>query len=71
MLVWLIMPGATAFTLMPSGPHSSAACFVSPTTAAFEAVYAEVPALGCAAAIEARLTIDPPPPSAGYAARLQ
>ena len=33
----LTRPGATAFTVMPSGPSSRAAARVSPSTAAFEA----------------------------------
>jgi hypothetical protein len=57
-----VAPGQIAFTRMLCGPYSSAATRVSPSTPAFEAAYSAEPH-AMRAAMDAVLTIDPPPAS--------
>jgi len=59
----LIRPGSTEFTRMPCSPHSSAATFVSMSTPAFDAEYADSQRPLRAPATELMLTMLPPPAS--------
>src|SRR5438552_2257440 len=54
-------PGETALTRTPFGPYSAAHALVSSAIAAFEAPYAESPAIPNSAAIVVTLMIVPPP----------
>ena len=57
----MIRPGATALTRMLSGATSRASWRVNPTIAAFAAPYGALNGCAVIAAIEATLTIEPPP----------
>ena len=54
-------PGPTALTRMPMPASARAPCLVSIQTPAFDTEYATGPASGCFDAIDAIVTIDPPP----------
>ena len=56
-----IAPGSTAFTRIPSGPSSCASVRVSPTMAAFAAMYTGTPVEGIIHAIEDILMMLPRP----------
>ncbi len=54
-------PGASALTLMPLPPNSTASTCVRARTAPFAVQYAESSAIGCRWATDVTLTIRPPP----------
>jgi hypothetical protein len=58
-----IAPGASAFTVTPAGPSSTASAFVSAMIAPFAAVYAPMPPTPTIPDTEVTLTIRPPPSS--------
>ena len=59
-----IRPGATVFTRMPEPAHSSAICWLSMTTAAFEALYEPENGAAERPLIDAMFTIEPAPTAA-------